>query len=199
MKAAYRPPVFRESTLQPAALSCRAVTPIQQLSVFRAQPTPGLAHLERALSVSCPASAIAQTTLRTSSIKRLLRRDFYWTSLRLFFARGETSARAALALSAAEAESKALAQRVLELAADATWPIAPEIYRVRVLSPRCARFLRAMQRTDEALARLLALELSGRLSRRERLEIGRGALRALDGVKLATLDPGPVLTKRPNP
>lgn len=161
--------------------------------------TPGLACLERVRSIACDVSAVIDVELRTASMKRFMRKDFYWVSLRLFFARGANLYRSAAALALAERETETLAQHAHALAHDAVWPMPPEIYRVRLLSPRCARLARAMRRADHALALLLALELSGRLGRRERLEMGAGAMRALYRIKTSLLSDALALTGRGNP
>lgn len=149
--------------------------------------TPGLRGLERACAIVCPADAVADIALATARMQRFLRKDFYFVSVQLFFARGERSQRAGDALRLAALEAGRLEEAVRGLRGGAFAP-AGERYRVRLLSPRCAALLRVVRRIDAAGAALLGIEAGGGIERRERLELLRPATRALTQIKLALLE-----------
>lgn len=145
--------------------------------------TAGLAGLERALSVSCPRHALAEAAVVTQRMRRYMRRDFYFVSVGLFFARGAAAQRAGCALREAAEAARGLEEALAGMPPAPAWPQPPWSLRVRLLSPRCAALLRLVCRIDAAISRLLALEAAGLIDARSRRELARPALAGLAAVK----------------
>lgn len=149
--------------------------------------TQGLRDVDRIRSIVSPSSAVVAVSLSTRRMKRYMRKDFYFVSRQLFFARGEASRLGSYALVDAEAAASDLESVLAGMGANSVWTHGRERYVVRLLHPRCARLLRVVRRIDVCAGRLLALELEGGISRRERNEILRPAVRALEMVKRSLL------------
>lgn len=150
--------------------------------------THGLREVDRIRSIVSPSAAVAAVSLSTRRMKRYMRKDFYFVSRQLFFARGEASRLGSYALIDAEAAVSELETVIAGMGATSLWTHGRERYVVRLLHPRCARLLRVVRRIDVCGGRLLALELDGGISRRERNEILRPAVQALEAVKRSLLN-----------
>lgn len=161
--------------------------------------TAGLAGLERALSVACPRHALAEAAVVTQRMRRYMRRDFYFVSVGLFFARGEAAQRSSRALREAGEAVRGLEEALAAMPPAPAWPEPAWSFRVRLLSPRCAALLRLVCRVDAAISRLLALEAAGLIDARSRRELARPALSGLSGVKLSLMGAEAPLTRRRNP